>query len=153
MKHRWHEKIDHPKSPLELLITDFLAKVDEGTKLFEEKFGNRNILRLWRSGKIEHCGQTTNGIQHELHGVGCAIHLPSESVNFDYGSNKKINGFDVWRLYIYALDRPLVYELLRQENTKKEFKELVLLKTIKKYLHLMTYIYSTQLTHRNKFIL
>ncbi|WP_460111675.1 DUF6896 domain-containing protein [Pseudomonas sp. S3_H04] len=122
--------------------------------MLEEKFGNRNILRLWRSGKIERCGKMTNGIQYELHGVGCAIHFPSESVNFDYGSNNRINGFDVWRLYIYALDRPLVYEHYCDKKTlEKEFKDLVSLKTIKKCRHLMTYIYSTQLTRQNKLIL
>lgn len=127
------KKLTTPKSLLELLITDFLSKVDEGTKLLEEKFCNRNILRLWRSGQIERCGQITNGIQYELHGVGCAIHFPSESVDFDYGSNNRINGFDVWRLYIYALDRPLLYKYYSDMKTlEKEFKELVSLKIIEK---------------------
>ncbi|WP_409373131.1 DUF6896 domain-containing protein [Pseudomonas sp. VD-NE ext] len=44
---------------------------------------------------MERRGQITNGIQYELHGVGCAIHFPSESIVFDFGSNKRINGFDV----------------------------------------------------------
>ncbi|WP_460410851.1 MULTISPECIES: DUF6896 domain-containing protein [unclassified Pseudomonas] len=118
---------------LEDLITDFLSKVESGTELLQKKFGTRNILRLWRSKQIERCGEITDEIQYELHGVGCAIHFPSESVDFDYGSNSRIDGFDVWRLYIYALDRPLTYEKYCDKKTlEKEFKELISLNRIEK---------------------
>ncbi|MDD1002881.1 DUF6896 domain-containing protein [Pseudomonas sp. TNT2022 ID642] len=118
---------------LENLITDFLSKVESGTELLQKKFGTRNILRLWRSKQIERCGEITDEIQYELHGVGCAIHFPSESVDFDYGSNSRIDGFDVWRLYIYALDRPLTYEKYCDKKTlEKEFKELISLNRIEK---------------------
>ena len=111
---------------LEDLITDFLSKVESGTELLQKKFGTRNILRLWRSKQIERCGEITDEIQYELHGVGCAIHFPSESVDFDFGSNSRIDGFDVWRLYIYALDRPFIYEKYCDKKTlEKEFKELI----------------------------
>ncbi|TMU69850.1 hypothetical protein FGA82_29155 [Pseudomonas fluorescens] len=118
---------------LEDLITDFLSKVESGTELLQKKFGTRNILRLWRSKQIERCGEITDEIQYELHGVGCAIHFPSESVDFDYGSNSRIDGFDVWRLYIYASDRPLMYEKYCNKKTlEKEFKELIYLNRIEK---------------------
>jgi hypothetical protein len=118
---------------LEDLITDFLSKVEIGTELLQKKFGTRNILRLWRSKQIERCGEITDEIQYELHGVGCAIHFPSESVDFDYGSNSRIDGFDVWRLYIYASDRPLIYEKYCDKKTlEKEFKELIYLNRIEK---------------------
>ena len=111
---------------LEDLITDFLSKVESGTELLQKKFGTRNILRLWRSKQIERCGEITDGIQYELHGVGCAIHFPSESVDFDYGSNNRIDGFDVWRLYIYASDRPSKYKKYCDKKTvEKEFKEYI----------------------------
>ncbi|SEO38667.1 hypothetical protein [Pseudomonas sp. ok266] len=111
---------------LENLITDFLSKVESGTELLQKKFGTRNILRLWRSKQIERCGEITDEIKYELHGVGCAIHFPSESVDFDYGSNSRIDGFDVWRLYIYASDRPHIYEKYCDKKTlEKEFKELI----------------------------
>jgi hypothetical protein len=109
---------------LEDLISDFLSKVESGTELLQKKFGTRNILRLWRTKKIERRGEIINGIQYELHGVGCAIHFPSESVDFDYGSNDRIDGFDVWRLYIYASDRPLKYKKYCDKKiVEKEFKE------------------------------
>lgn len=111
---------------LEDLINDFLSKVDIATLLLEKRFGTRNILRLWRSNQMQRCGDITDNTQYELHGVGCIVHLTTESVNFDYGSNSRIDGFDVWRLYIYALDRPFIYEKYCDKKTlEKEFKELI----------------------------
>jgi len=121
------------ENTLEDLIIDFLNKVDIGTKLLEEKFGTRNILRLWRSNQIQRCGKITDTVEYELHGVGCAIHFPTESVDFDYGSNNRIDGFDVWRLYIYASDRPLKYKkYCDKDELKKEFNEYFALKKIEK---------------------
>ncbi|KAA8739103.1 hypothetical protein FE275_19240 [Pseudomonas koreensis] len=118
---------------LEDLITDFLSKVESGTELLQKKFGTRNILRLWRSKQIERCGEITDEIQYELHGVGCAIHFPSESVDFDYGSDNRIDGFDVWRLYIYASDRPSKYKKYCDKKTiEKEFQEYIASGRIKK---------------------
>jgi hypothetical protein len=118
---------------LEDLINDFLSKVDSATLLLEKRFGTRNILRLWRSNQIQRCGDITDNTQYELHGVGCIVHFTTESVNFDYGSNSRIDGFDVWRLYIYASDRPLIYEKYCDKKTlEKEFKEFISLNRIEK---------------------
>ncbi|WP_285416441.1 hypothetical protein [Pseudomonas sp. efr-133-TYG-5] len=107
---------------LEDLINDFLSKVEIGTKLLEEKFGSRNILNLWKTQKIKRCGEITKGIQYELHGAGCFIHFPSETINFDYGPNNRVDGFDIWRLYVFACDRPLSYpRYCRKENVEEEF--------------------------------
>lgn len=118
---------------LEDLIIDFLSKVESGTELLQKKFGVRNILRLWRSKQIERCGEINNNTQYELHGVGCAIHFPSESVDFDYGSGGRIDGFDVWRLYIYATDRPEQYKKFTDKKTlEDEFTNYISLNKIKK---------------------
>lgn len=122
-----------PEITLEDLITDFLSKVDIGTKLLEEKFGTRNILRLWGSKQIERCGEIKNGVQYELHGIGCFIIFATESVNFDYGSGDRVDGFDIWRLYSYATDRPLRYKKYCDKQTlEKEFREYLSSKKIEK---------------------
>ncbi|WP_415763192.1 DUF6896 domain-containing protein [Pseudomonas sp. CP4] len=111
---------------LEDLIKGFLSKVEEGTTLLKKKFGTRNILRLWRSGQIERCGEIIDGVEYELHGVGCAIHFPTELVDFDYGPNNRIDGFDVWRLYMYAADRPEEYKKYTDINfLESEFKSYI----------------------------
>ncbi len=68
-----------------------------------------------------------------MHGVGCAIHFPTESVDFDYGSNSRTDGFDIWRLYMYADDRPMVYKKYCDKKTlEKEFWEYVSAQKIEK---------------------
>lgn len=111
---------------IEDLIKGFLSKVEEGTTLLKKKFGTQNILRLWRSGQIERCGEIIDGVEYELHGVGCAIHFPTELVDFDYGPNNRIDGFDVWRLYMYAADRPEEYKKYTDINfLESEFKSYI----------------------------
>jgi hypothetical protein len=101
---------------LEELARDFLSSVDEATYLLEEKFGTRFILRLWRSGKIKRCGVVKEDITYELHGTGCAVNLPHIHVDFDYGPTGRIDGFDVWRLFLYANELPQKY--LKYQNKK-----------------------------------
>jgi hypothetical protein len=111
---------------LEKLIFDFLSKVEEATSLLEEKFGTRCILRLWRSNKIERCGTVIGNITYELHGVGCAVYLPEGCVDFDYGTDGRIDGFDVWRLYLFACEKPNQYKKYTDQNIlKSEFQEYI----------------------------
>lgn len=102
-------------------------------RYLQEKFGTRNILRLWRSGNIERCGEVIDGIEYELHGIGCAIYFPTDSVDFDYGSNNRIDSFDEWRLYIYATDRPLRYKkYTNMKFLERESKTYIDARRIKK---------------------
>lgn len=114
------------KENLGELALDFLSSVDEATSLLEEKFGSRFILRLWRSGKIKRCGIVKEKITYELHGAGCAVNLPHALVNFDYGPGGRIDGFDVWRLYLYATELPKKYPRYQsQEVLELDFREYV----------------------------
>ncbi|QJI41403.1 hypothetical protein HKK52_10905 [Pseudomonas sp. ADAK2] len=111
---------------LEQLIIDFLSKVDKATELFEKKFGTRSILRLWRTKKIERCGTVMDNITYELHGVGCVVHLPEASIDFDYGPDGRIDGFDVWRLYLLACELPHQYEKYTdQQILKYDFEKYI----------------------------
>jgi hypothetical protein len=111
---------------LEKLARDFLSSVDEATCLFEEKFGTRCILRLWRSGKIRRCGVVKGNVTYELHGVGCAVNLPHVLVDFDYGPDGRVDGFDAWRLIIYASELPEKYpKYQNKEVLNLEFEEHV----------------------------
>ncbi|PKH28886.1 hypothetical protein BI292_27595 [Pseudomonas sp. 43NM1] len=91
---------------LEYLIEDFLEKVDKATAMLEKKFGDRFILRLWGTKKIPQRGTVSGNVTYELHGVGCRVYLPEACIDFDYGPDGRIDGFDSWRLYIYANEFP-----------------------------------------------
>ena len=118
---------------LEILINDFISMVESSTLIFENKFGTRDIRRLWRTKAIKRCGKVTRGVNYELHGIGCLINLSTGSVDFDYGPNGEINGFDTWRLYNFARDRPSKHKkYCNKETIEKEFEEYINLKKIKK---------------------
>ncbi|UST97126.1 DUF6896 domain-containing protein [Pseudomonas siliginis] len=118
---------------LEILINDFIAMVESSTLVFERKFGTRDIRRLWRSKAIKRCGRVTRGVKYELHGIGCRINLSTGSVDFNYGPNGEINGFDVWRLYNFARERPSKYKKYCDKKIiEKELEEYINLKKIKK---------------------
>ncbi|WP_263220165.1 DUF6896 domain-containing protein [Pseudomonas atacamensis] len=118
---------------LEILINDFIAMVEFSTLVFERKFGTRDIRRLWRSKAIKRCGRVTRGVKYELHGIGCRINLSTGSVDFNYGPNGEINGFDVWRLYNFARERPSKYKKYCDKKIiEKELEEYINLKKIKK---------------------
>jgi hypothetical protein len=118
---------------LDILINDFISMVESSTLIFERKFGTRDIRRLWRTKAIKRCGRVTRGVKYELHGIGCRINLSTGSVDFDYGPNGEINGFDTWRLYNFACERPSKHrKYCDKETIKKELKEYIELKKIKK---------------------
>ncbi|WP_419711299.1 DUF6896 domain-containing protein [Pseudomonas sp. NFX224] len=118
---------------LEQLILEFLSKVERATTLLEEKFGMRCILGLWRSNKIERCGTITGNITYELHGVGCAVYLPEACIDFDYGTDGRTDGFDVWRLYLLACELPSQYKKYTDKKVlKSEFDEYIAMGKLEK---------------------
>ncbi|CAI8760453.1 MULTISPECIES: DUF6896 domain-containing protein [Pseudomonas] len=118
---------------LDILINDFISMVESSTLIFERKFGTRDIRRLWYTKIIKRRGRVTRGVKYELHGVGCRINLSTGSVDFDYGPNGEINGFDTWRLYNFARERPSKHRKYCDEKIiKKELEEYLNLKKIKK---------------------
>ena len=118
---------------LEDLIAEYLAHVKKATDLLEQSFGTKNILRLWRSKKIPQQGSVTGDITYELHGIGCRVYLPEACIDFDYGPDERVDGFDIWRLYIYACELPRRYKkYANKESLEHDFNEYLKLGKAKK---------------------
>ncbi|WP_455827497.1 DUF6896 domain-containing protein [Pseudomonas graminis] len=113
---------------LENLINEYLAQVKKATDLLEQRFGTKNILGLWRSRQIPRRGAITEDVTYELHGIGCSVYLSEICVDFDYGPNERVDGFDSWRLYMYACEVPHKYK----EFTNKDFLDLEFCEYLKK---------------------
>ncbi|WLI09330.1 hypothetical protein PSH66_13675 [Pseudomonas sp. FP597] len=60
--------------------------------------------------KIPQRGSIANEVTYELHGIGCRVYLAETCIDFDYGPDERIDGFDRWRLYMYACELPLRYQ-------------------------------------------
>ncbi|WP_420484127.1 DUF6896 domain-containing protein [Burkholderia cepacia] len=56
----------------------------------------------WVYMEIPMGGELEGGGCYRKHGVGCDVHLPEKSVDFDFGENGEIDGFDAWRLAEFA---------------------------------------------------
>ncbi|WP_416364935.1 DUF6896 domain-containing protein [Pseudomonas sp. NFX183] len=109
---------------LENLIAEYLEHVKKATDLLECSFGTKNILRLWRTNKIPRCGKVNGDVTYELHGIGCCVYLSEICIDFDYGPDGRVDGFDAWRLYMYACELPCKYKKYTdKESLEREFNE------------------------------
>jgi hypothetical protein len=107
---------------LENLITEYLGQVEKATDLLEHAFGTKNILRLWRSNKIPQRGTVVADVTYELHGIGCSVYLSEICIDFDYGPDGRVDGFDAWRLYMYACEMPRKYKkYTNKDSLEREF--------------------------------
>lgn len=77
----------------------------------------RNIAGKGASKKVTE--YKDNGLQSDLimefafHGVGCRVEMGGKSVDFDFGEEGRHDGFDAWRLWLYAEERHDRYPMFR----------------------------------------
>ncbi|WP_422396258.1 DUF6896 domain-containing protein [Pseudomonas trivialis] len=54
--------------------------------------------------------------------MGCSVYLPEVCVDFDYGPDGRLDGFDLWRLYMYACELPKKYKKYNDKDLlEREF--------------------------------
>ncbi len=87
---------------LEQLIVEYLKEVEQGLKLIDQKIGRRDILAAWRQKLLPRKGVLQDGIEYELHGIGCCLIFPDHMVDFDFAPGGRSDGFDLWRLGLYV---------------------------------------------------
>jgi hypothetical protein len=85
------------------LITDYQASVARATALMQ-KSGIQMPLTAtdWACNGIEQRGYLLGGAKYFKHGFGCAVHLPTGVIDFDFGNHGEINGFCAHRLATFA---------------------------------------------------
>jgi len=88
-------------SDLKNAIHEYLGVIENSLKLFEQRFGRRDVLSAWRQGVLSKDGMLTDDVEYELHGVGCYVSSPSFDIDFDFGPGGRSDGFDLWRLGKY----------------------------------------------------
>jgi hypothetical protein len=111
---------------LKALIDDYLADVANGIDLFKLKIGDKNPLKAWRDNDIPQKGNLTDDVKYELHGIGCLLVYPEYEVDFDFGPDERIDGFDLWRLSQYVAGRVNRYpEYEDTNNLKRDFEQAV----------------------------
>lgn len=121
---------------LNRLIDDYLTDVAYGVSLFKKLTGDKAPLKAWRDNDIPQKGVLSDGIEYELHGIGCLIIYPDYDVDFDFAPNDRIDGFDLWRLSLYLKERVGRYPAYENVDIlKKDFEEAIKKGNIAKISH------------------
>jgi hypothetical protein len=79
----------------------------------------------WAGLDIPQNGELNGQIRYYKHGYGCAVYFPNEVVDFDFGANGEIDGFDAWRLLGFAGARLCRYGFSSEEELKSAFNVAV----------------------------
>jgi hypothetical protein len=85
---------------LKKLITLFLQKVSEAEEILKKKY-NIDTPMHWKQNGLPRRG-AFDIYEYYFHGIGCRFNFGELSVDYDYGDQGRINGFDLWRLTIFG---------------------------------------------------
>ena len=112
------------------LIEDFIDTANEGVEILRKEFGVSDLLQGWRSGQYGQTGKLqSKGIEFfAFHGCGLAIHFRNKLVDFDfaYVPEQRNDGFDLWRLQLFANGQPKKYsQYIDKNKLEKDFNKLV----------------------------
>src|SRR6185295_8225991 len=89
------------------LINEYQIKVLEAADLFKKHKGIApDELMYWRQAGLPREGfvDPEQTIEYFFHGIGCRVSLPSGEVDWDFGHDGRLDGFDAWRLGCFAED-------------------------------------------------
>lgn len=90
-------------SGLARLIADYQASVRDAVTLLKMSGIPLPASNTeWTGVDIPARGVLDGGVSYFKHGYGCAVRFTSRAVDFDFGANGEIDGFDSWRLVSYA---------------------------------------------------
>lgn len=111
---------------LALLVCDYQASVRCAVELMQQcaiplPASNSD----WAGLDIPEQGQLTGGIRYFKHGYGCAVHLPTAIVSFDFGEHGEIDGVTLSRLAGFAENRLAQYGFTDEDELKQCFEHEV----------------------------
>ncbi|GAB2843249.1 hypothetical protein GCM10027277_08300 [Pseudoduganella ginsengisoli] len=105
------------------LIADYQTTVFEAVALLKKSgIPLPSSNTEWTGIDIPARGTLESGVPYFKHGYGCAVRLPAGSVDFDFGANGEIDGFDSWRLVSFAGDKLSEYGFANDAAMQACFK-------------------------------
>lgn len=111
---------------LKSLIENYLSAVNEAIELLVASgIALPKSNSEWVASDINQRGELKNGIKYFKHGYGCAVHLSSGVVDFDFGANGEFNGFDEWRIWGFLQNSKLPKLFKSESELKQEFRHAV----------------------------
>jgi hypothetical protein len=86
------------------LIRRYLAAVESASRRLKEQYSVENLVEGRREGRIPREGRLGRHGEFSFHGGGCRIDDGATAVDFDFGPGGRTDGFDAWRLHVFARD-------------------------------------------------
>jgi hypothetical protein len=98
----------------------------------------------WVEFDIPMHGELKGNARYFKHGVGCEIRFPMSSVDFDFGDQGEIDGFDLWRLQQFSEENFYKYGFETQGVIKQLFEEAIAAEELIYSGHILYYVAKTQ---------
>lgn len=100
------------------LIIDFQATAQIVADKFYEKYNTKALLLAVNSSKtIPRQGAFGVIKSYKFHGCGLYARLQNAEIDFDFGDNDRVDGFDAWRLKNFAVSKGTLYAMFETEKT------------------------------------
>lgn len=85
------------------LITDFQKTAKSVAEIFYNKYNTQELLLAYRNKKIIPREGSFDLIkEYSFHGGGLYAKIENVEIDFDFGENDRVDGFDAWRLWKFA---------------------------------------------------
>ncbi len=108
---------------LAMLISDYQASAAAAVDMMQRSGIPRPPTNTdWVVTDIPQRGELEGGVRYFKHGYGCAVSLPTGTVDFDFGDRGEIDGFDAWRLASFAGDKLSDYGFADEDAITECFK-------------------------------
>lgn len=121
------ETPDQLRADMLKLIADYQRRVAAFVEAAKAKY-HLDDTGEWRSSGVPRTGNLDDDKKTEFtfHGFGCLVTSTDAEVDFDFGPDGRYDGFDGWRLSIFAESRPQDYpQFQRLEVVESVLGELV----------------------------
>lgn len=109
------------------LVREYVKRVQYCATQLGEHFGVSNLLAAWRDGRIPKSGVIAAGaLSFSFHGIGCAVDMQDCLVDFDFGPNGDVGGFDAYRLTLFANSRRAQTDnAITEDDIRVELRQLL----------------------------
>ena len=94
-----------------VMIRDYQQRVARFVSAAKAFFGEEDLLAVSMAGQLPDEGHLDDAQESafRFHGAGCAVKTLDAEIDFDFGPDGRHDGFDAWRLHIFAESQPQVY--------------------------------------------
>lgn len=109
------------------LIHDYTTMSKAASAQLQRELGVENLFQAWMHREVPQRGVLSDGSEYQFHGIGvCIERTDGLDVDFDFGPGGRADGFDTWRLWLFATQFPTKYpNFQRQDQVEKALNTLI----------------------------